>query len=85
MSSRKALASIHWRTRRIQVRCMTQPLRAGARAILAAWRQRREAARIYAELSKLSDEDLRRCGLERRDLYWRALEMVGRSPRDAND
>jgi uncharacterized protein YjiS (DUF1127 family) len=85
MSSRKALAPIHWRTRCIQVRRMTQPLRAGARAILAAWHQRREAARICAELSELSDEDLRRCGLERRDLYWRALDMVGRSPRDAND
>jgi hypothetical protein len=62
----------------VQVRRMTRLLWAGARAILAAWRQRREAARIYAELSKLSDDDLRHCRLERRDLYWRALDMAGR-------
>jgi hypothetical protein len=36
------------------------------------------AARIYAELSELSDNDLRRCGLERRNLYRRALELAGR-------
>jgi hypothetical protein len=78
MTTGKRLRSVHWRTRCIQVRRMTRPLWASARAILAAWRQRREAARIYAELSKLSDDDLRRCGLERRDLYWRALEMVRR-------
>jgi uncharacterized protein YjiS (DUF1127 family) len=55
---------------------MARRLGAGARAILAAWRQRRVAARIYAELSELSDNDLRRCGLKRRDLYRRALEMA---------
>jgi hypothetical protein len=55
-----------------------RPLGAGGRAILAAWRKRRAAARIYVELSELSDNDLRRCGLERRDLYRRAIEMAER-------
>ena len=72
------LRSAHRRTWGIQVHRMMRPLWASARAILAAWRQRREAARIYGELSKLSDDDLRRCGLERRNLYWRALEMAER-------
>lgn len=76
MNSRKAFAVGPLRIRYIQVRRMTRPLWAGAHAIQSAWRQRREAARIYTELSKLSDDDLRRCGLERRDLYWRALEMA---------
>jgi hypothetical protein len=76
MTAGKRLRSVHWRTWCSQVR-RTRPLWASIRATLAAaWRQRREAARIYAELSQLSDDDLRRCGLERRDLYWRALDMA---------
>jgi hypothetical protein len=64
--SRKALA--------IQVRRMTRPLWAAAPAILAAWRRGAvRAARIYAKLSKLRDDDPCRCRIERRDLYWRAL------------
>jgi uncharacterized protein YjiS (DUF1127 family) len=67
------------------VRRMMRLLCAGARVILTAWHQRSEAARICAELSRLSDDDLRRCGLERRDLYWRALDMARRPSSHAND
>jgi uncharacterized protein YjiS (DUF1127 family) len=74
---------VHWLARWLHVGPMTRPLWAAARTIRAAWRRRRVAARIFAELSKLSDDDLRRCGLERRDLYRRALDMAKRQPRDA--
>jgi hypothetical protein len=36
---------------------------------LAAYRRRRVAATLYAELSKLSDAELRRRGLARDDLH----------------
>jgi hypothetical protein len=73
--------TVLWRAWCAQIGRMMRPLGAGGRAILAAWRKRRAAARIYVELSELSDNDLRRCGLERRDLYRRAIEMAARYPR----
>jgi hypothetical protein len=49
-----------------------------ALAVLAAWRRRRGGPRINAKLSKLCDDDPCRCRIERRNLYWRALEIAAR-------
>lgn len=56
-------------TLRTQARSAGRFLSARLRAILAACRRRWVAQALYAELSQLSDADLRRLGLSRSDLY----------------
>jgi hypothetical protein len=52
------------------------PARARMRAIGAAFRRRRAAQALYAELSGLHDADLRRFGRARTGLRGRATELV---------
>jgi hypothetical protein len=65
-STASSRASVSWAS---QVRDQAQHLGARVVGALNAWADARADAVLYETLSKMSDAELRNCGLSRGDLY----------------